>query len=65
MFYVYRYLEETFGVSLATTILPQINSIVKKCLLGLKEVRILDSRTMLVVISASVSVNVTYILNVK
>ena len=65
MFYVYRYLEEAFGVSLATTILPQINSIVKKCLLGLKEVRILDSRTMLVVISASVSGNVTYILNVK
>lgn len=32
-----RYLEETFGVSLAGTILPQINSIVKKCLLGLKE----------------------------
>lgn len=32
-----RYLEETFGVSLAETILPQINSIVKKCLLGLKE----------------------------
>lgn len=32
-----RYLEETFGVSLAKTILPQINSIVKKCLLGLKE----------------------------
>lgn len=32
-----RYLEETFGVSLGGTILPQINSIVKKCLLGLKE----------------------------
>ena len=65
MFYVYRYLEETFGVSLAKTVLPQINSIVKKCLLGLKEVRILDSAMMLVVTSASISVNVTYILNVK
>ena len=65
MFYVYRYLEETFGVSLAKTILPQINSIVKKCLLGLKEVRILDSAMMLVVTSVSISVNVTYILNVK
>ncbi|KAL9954907.1 hypothetical protein ACROYT_G042493 [Oculina patagonica] len=32
-----RYLEETHHVSLASDILPQINSIVKKCLLGLKE----------------------------
>lgn len=37
-----RYLEETHHVSLASDILPQINSIVKRCLLGLKEVRKLN-----------------------
>lgn len=36
-FLISRYLEGTYHVSLATEILPQINTIVKKCLLGLKE----------------------------
>ena len=42
IFLISRYLEGTYHVSLVTDILPQINTIVKKCLLGLKEVRFLQ-----------------------
>ena len=38
-FLILRYLEEKYQVSLTKDILPQINSIVTKLLLGLKEVR--------------------------
>jgi len=50
-FSISRYLEGTYHVSLATEILPQINTIVKKCLLGLKEVRLLQINGMFSVMS--------------
>ena len=40
--FISRYLEGTYHVSLATDVLPQIITIVKKCLLGLKEVTLLQ-----------------------
>lgn len=54
-FLISRYLEGTYYVSLATEILPQINTIVKKCLLGLKEVRFLQINGIFSVMSKAAS----------